>query len=372
MNFIVASTFEKALAKLNPQEQKAVKNAAFDLLRSPFKPGFSQERVERAKHSNYWSARVNDDIRIITYRDESTVVLCYASHHADAYNWAERRKYCVHPATGVAQFVEIIERVEEVVHRVHKTEYEEPPILKHLGAGYMWSLGVPREWTDAVLTATDSNILEILSHLPEEVQGPLLDAASGNPVRRSDHPEAPSEAVRASVPFHHPNVRPHFRTIENVEQLRESFDNPWSRGGLVPDREGVKRGIRLFRYLAEGAKAGHSLGISYVGFIEYLHRNRKFAALTGRQYLPSDSGVVVRVALSITAESGGRQNILRDGTSINVGMDTFIWRSKRPFDRPLAAWKNYPLQPPYSREEWLAVFPSGARRLLGPSELLTV
>jgi len=64
----------------------------------------------------------------------------------------------------------------------------------------------------------------------------------------------------------------------------------------------------------------------------------------------------------------GRKRLFRTG----MGMDTFIWRSKRPFDRPLAAWKNYPLQPPYSREEWLAVFPSGARRLLGPSELLTV
>ncbi len=368
MNFIFASTFEKALARLNPQEQKAVKNAAVDLLCNPIKPGFSLERVERARHSNYWSARVNDDIRIITHRSESRVVLCYAGHHEDAYRWAERRRYDVHPATGIAQFVEMVERVEEVVHRVYKTEYEDPPILRHLGKDYLFSIGIPLEWLEPLLMATENNILDILSHLPEEVQGPVLDLASGNPVRRSNHSGTALGADGVFDPFLHRK----FRTIRSVSQLRESFEKPWSSGSLVPDREGLERGIRLFQFLLEAANRGRSLGISYVGFLEFIHRNRKFSELVGRRYLPSDSGVAVRIALSVTGESGGRRLIVRTDSSINAGMDTFIWSSKRPFDRPPAAWKNYPAQPPYSRGEWLAVFPSGARMLLRPSELLTI
>jgi hypothetical protein len=120
MNFIVAGTFERFLAKLTASEQRAAKLAAFDLQRSPAKPGFSFERLERAKDPDFWSARVNDAIRIIVHRSKEHFVLCYVGHEDDAYRWAERRKYEVHPATGTAQFVETVERTVEVVHRVEK------------------------------------------------------------------------------------------------------------------------------------------------------------------------------------------------------------------------------------------------------------
>jgi hypothetical protein len=47
-------------------------------------------------------------------------------------------------------------------------------------------------------------------------------------------------------------------------------------------------------------------------------------------------------------------------------MDTFIWRSSPPFDRPEAAWRS---GIPFSRADWLLVFPHGARHLVAVTKL---
>jgi hypothetical protein len=75
----------------------------------------------------------------------------------------------------------------------------------------------------------------------------------------------------------------------------------------------------------EAVNRGRPLGISYGGFIAYLHGVARFNEVKGRNYLPGDSGVVVRIALSITEEAGGRKEITRSGYTIRAGMDTFIW-----------------------------------------------
>jgi hypothetical protein len=122
----------------------------------------------------------------------------------------------------------------------------------------------------------------------------------------------------------------------------------------------------------EAVNRGRPLGISYGGFIAYLHGVARFDEVKGRNYLPGDSGVVVRIALSITEEAGGRKEITRSGYTIRAGLDTFIWQKRRPFDRSPLAFKNYPVQPPYDRAEWLRIFPEGLRNLITPSEILRI
>ena len=47
--------------------------------------------------------RASSDIRIIVHKTSGSLLLCYVSHHDDAYFWAERRKLETHPTTGAAQ-----------------------------------------------------------------------------------------------------------------------------------------------------------------------------------------------------------------------------------------------------------------------------
>jgi mRNA-degrading endonuclease RelE of RelBE toxin-antitoxin system len=114
MEFRIADTFADSLTGLTAQEQRAVKTTAFDLQMDTSSPGLSFHKLDRAKDPNFWSVRVNADIRVIVHRTKTNLLLVYADHRDAAYKRAERRKIERHPTTGAMQLVEIRERIEEV------------------------------------------------------------------------------------------------------------------------------------------------------------------------------------------------------------------------------------------------------------------
>ena len=130
MEFRIADTFTDSLSRLTAQEQKAVKTTAFDLQLNPASPGLNVSQDSTgAKDPNFWSLRVNADIRLIVHKSTSSLLLVYVDHHDDAYKWAERRKIERHPTTGAMQLVEIRERVEEIEIVQPKAAEAEPPLV---------------------------------------------------------------------------------------------------------------------------------------------------------------------------------------------------------------------------------------------------
>ncbi len=100
MQFHIADTFTDALTRLPAQEQKAAKTSAFDLQMNPAAPGLQFHRIDKSKDPNFWSIRVNRDLRIIVHRTRESILLAYVDHHDKAYQWAERRRIEAHPKTG--------------------------------------------------------------------------------------------------------------------------------------------------------------------------------------------------------------------------------------------------------------------------------
>jgi mRNA-degrading endonuclease RelE of RelBE toxin-antitoxin system len=71
VEFRIADTFTDSLARLTGDEQKAVKTTAFDLQLNPANPGMSFHKLDKAKDKNFWSVRVNSDIRLIVHRNDT-------------------------------------------------------------------------------------------------------------------------------------------------------------------------------------------------------------------------------------------------------------------------------------------------------------
>jgi hypothetical protein len=140
-------------------------------------------------------------------------------------------------------------------------------------------------------------------------------------------------------------------------------------GQLGAGATGVQRGVRLFRYLAEQANRGNVVGIAYSDFVAFLHGKGSFRDVAGRNYLPGDSPEVIELAWSVTEANGGRIAVTAGERTIRSGMDTFIWASRPPYDRPEKAFRNPKGTLPYTREDWKAVFPDGLRRMIKPGEL---
>src|SRR6202048_1972196 len=155
MDFRIADTFTDSLARLTGEEQKAVKTTAFDLQLNPTNPGMSFHKLDKARDKNFWSVRVNSDIRLIVHKSDNSLLLCYVDHHDKAYDWAERRKLETHPKTGAAQLVEIRETVKEIVVPVYvqtelplapKSSVEKPPLFADASDEELLGYGVPPEW----------------------------------------------------------------------------------------------------------------------------------------------------------------------------------------------------------------------------------
>jgi superfamily I DNA/RNA helicase/mRNA-degrading endonuclease RelE of RelBE toxin-antitoxin system len=225
MEFRIADTFTDSLAKLTGEEQKAVKTAAFDLQLNPAQPSLQFHKLDKAKDPNFWSIRVNLDLRLIVHRTGTSLLLCYVSHHDEAYQWAERRRLETHPKTGAAQLVEIRERVQEVPKyvEVELPAPPKPPVFKYISDGQFLAYGVPPEWLADVRVATDDTILEIVGHLPAEAAEALLNLATGI------KPPLPEPVPVGANPFEHPDALRRFRVMKNVEELALALDYPWER-----------------------------------------------------------------------------------------------------------------------------------------------
>lgn len=274
MDFVIADTFTDSLARLTGDEQKAVKTTAFDLQMNPAGgPGMQFHKLEKAKDKNFWSVRVNRDVRLIVHRTRESLLLCYVDHHDPAYQWAERRRLETHPKTGAAQWVEIRERIEEVlVPRyvdVQLPSPAKPSIFAATSADDLLTCGVPLEWIDDVKRATEDSLLDLVGHLPSEAAEALVDLATGAvpaKLRREAQEEEraalaefvaePRQAYGASevglpepyVPdpeaFDHPDARRRFRTVVNVEELERALDAPWEKWTIFlhpAQRESIER-----------------------------------------------------------------------------------------------------------------------------------
>jgi len=227
VDFRIADTFTDSLARLTGEEQKAVKTTAFDLQLNPANPGTALHKLDRAKDPNFWSARVNKDIRIILHRTAGSLLLCYVDHHDRAYAWAERRKLETHPTTGAAQLVEIRERVQEIIVPafVEKTTSKptKPYLFAEVSDQVLLSYGVPPEWLEDVRVADEDSVLDLADYLPKEAAEALLELATGG------NPPIPVQIPQGISPFEHPDALRRFRLMTDVEELERALSFPWEK-----------------------------------------------------------------------------------------------------------------------------------------------
>ena len=215
MDFRIADTFTDALARLTAADQKAVKTSAFDLQTNPQHPGLQMHRIDNSRDPNFWSVRVNADVRIIVHKTEASLLLAYVDHHDKAYAWAARRRIEAHPKTGAVQIVEVRERVEEIAPPVAparaRSSARRPdlPFARLADDAASCRLGVPTDWLGDVRAASEDAFLELAPHLPAEAAESLLQFATTGVLARP----APATAN----PYAHPDALRRFRVIEDVE-----------------------------------------------------------------------------------------------------------------------------------------------------------
>ena len=239
MQFRIADSFTKALGKLNAQEQSAAKITVFDLQQNPSAPGLQFHRIDKSKDPNFWSVRVNSDVRVIVHKTERSFLICFVDHHDDAYKWAERRRIETHPKTGAAQIVEVRERVEEIALPTYPIVEPQvaavadvvqkrflPPLFQGLSVDDLLNVGVPEDWIVDVRQSSEDSFFDIADHIPAEAAEALLDYVGTGVLR------LPGEVGDGIEPFDHPDAQRRFRVADGVEELSLALEYPWDQWTL--------------------------------------------------------------------------------------------------------------------------------------------
>lgn len=287
IEFRIAETFIAALARLQGNEQKAAKTAAFDMQLDHAAPGLKFHRIERSRDPNFWSIRVGSDLRMIVHKTAASFLLAYVGHHDDAYGWAERRRIEAHPRTGAIQIVEVRERIEDSFDSaspvasapVAPAQPLPAPLFHDLSTDDLLAVGVPQDWAGDVQAATEDAFLALADHLPAEAAEALLEFVGTGKLRKA-------VIAPTADPFAHPDALRRFRVVENQEALALALDAPWERWAvfLHPTQQGV-----VDRAYNGPARSSGSAGTGKT--VVALHRAARLArqTLNGRVLLTSFS-----------------------------------------------------------------------------------
>jgi hypothetical protein len=238
VNFLIADTFTASFNRLSGQDQKAVKASVFDLQMDPSGNGLQLHRIGNSNDPNFWSARVNRDVRLIVHKSGQSVLVAYVDHHDDAYAWAERRRIEAHPRTGAVQIVEVRERVEEIApparfdfvlpeaEAAPDAQPAETALFAGLGDEALLSVGVPEDWLADVRAATEEGFFALAEHLPAEASEALLEFAAIGTL------PVPTPAPVEADPFTHPDALRRIRPIADQDELEQALAFPWEKWGV--------------------------------------------------------------------------------------------------------------------------------------------
>lgn len=259
----LARTFHRSLDRLSGPEQAVAKQVVFDYMADPSRPGLSLHRVDRARDKRFWTIRADRDLRVVVLKDGARSLFCWVGHHDEAYRWAENRRFEVHPVTGAAQIVELVEVVREEIRVVERTVArrapEKPPLFAGEDDAYLLSLGVPEDFVAlAKAVRSEDDLLALCERLPEEAAEALLDLHTGGR-------PAPAPVVAVgdfAMALQHPDARRRFWTTTDEADVARALERPWAEWlvFLHPSQRGaVERNFNGPARVSGGAGTGKSV-----------------------------------------------------------------------------------------------------------------
>ena len=128
------------------------------------------------------------------------------------------------------------------------------------------------------------------------------------------------------------------------------------------------RGVNLFRHLVRLAQGGESVGIEDADFVIAMYGAQDYTEVMGRGYANRDREWIIQLADQVTALARGCDEVTRGGTTIRVGMDSFIWPTQKPHTISGQGLAEHRMKYGSTMEDWAEAFPEESRRLLSRHE----
>lgn len=219
----LANSFMESLQELTQAERGAVFTTVNQLFANPSHPGLSAERLN-GRDRNFWSCRVNRDVRIIYHNMNGRILVCYTNHHDQAYAWANNRYIREHPVTGAVQIITSVDVVQPPSPYTYATTpTPQRAIFERYTDRELLLYGVPEDWLPTIRSIdSEDRLLGIIEHLPIEIRDVLLLLAED---RIPAAPVAPITPVNDAIEL--PSSQISFFSVKNKEDLELAFIDDW-------------------------------------------------------------------------------------------------------------------------------------------------
>lgn len=233
MTIAISSEFLLAFSNVQKSHQKQVREFIERFRERPDSPGLNYEVIQSAKGKDLYSVRINNAYRAVVFHPSNSqvYVLSWVDHHDDAYRWAERRQFVVHPMTGALQVLSA--EPAEAVAAAPMPTISEKTLFSQIKDKYLLRLGVPEELLPLVRSLkTEAELEEAKSQLPQEAYESLylLNAGFGldEVLSEMEKPEVevvvdPKDFVAA---LQNEDSKRRFYVVEEAKDLAEVLNSP--------------------------------------------------------------------------------------------------------------------------------------------------
>jgi superfamily I DNA/RNA helicase len=241
MTIALSSDFLLAFSNVQKSHQKQVREFIERFRERPDSPGINYEVIQSAKGKDLYSVRISQAYRAVVFHPagSSVYVLSWVDHHDEAYRWAERKQFVVHPATGALQMVSAEASasapspVDGKVAAPPTAIQAESGLFSKAKDKHLLRLGVPEELIALVRTIrTDAELESIEAQLPQEAYEGLYMLASGygldDVFREMEKPELPVPVNQEDfvAALQNEDSQRRFYVIDEAKDLAEVLNAP--------------------------------------------------------------------------------------------------------------------------------------------------
>lgn len=262
---VITRRYNKARERL-PHYHREIDEKLELFRQDPLHPSLRFHEVDRSAYKNWWTYRVNDDIRVVVSDQQDSWVVCYVAHHDDAYQWAERRRFTVDLTTGSYS---IAPPVDEAI-AAPATPDEASAVFHAPLSGYtpeqIMRLGIPdRAWAERLTQATEEQLERILVQaldddwFPEDVIERLIHLKD----KTRSYRELLPPQVSVLMPSELMRRRPRdFWSPESEQDIRKAVQRGWQEWIIFlhpAQREAVERDLKGAIRVGGGAGTGKTV-----------------------------------------------------------------------------------------------------------------
>jgi len=179
----ISADFLKSYSKISKDKQARVREFIEKFKGDPTSSGLNYEKINNACDSNLRSVRINQQYRAIVLKPSTgdLHMLLWVDNHDDAYEWAQRRKFQIHPKTGALQVIDVSE-VAAVPVPADQIRDTPTGLFRKIRDRELVRLGIPEDLLPVARSFDTEEQLEAAAgSMPEEAYEALYMLAAGFP-----------------------------------------------------------------------------------------------------------------------------------------------------------------------------------------------